>query len=103
MNPKKLVGLDSSERNSDRASIGSVILPIPGGISDANACDWGGDTMNPLQIAAAGMALSMLDNSSVIGDGLSGALSDLKNQVVSNTGAVKGAIAGVHSSVSNWI
>ena len=92
--PKKVSGFGFSERNSDRASIGSVTLPIPGGISDANACDWGGDTMNPLQIAAAGMALSMLDNSSVIGDGLSGALSDLKNQVVSNTGAVKGAIAG---------
>ena len=92
--PKKVSGFGFSERNSDRASIGSVVLPIPGGISDANACDWGGDTMNPLQIAAAGMALSMLDNSSVIGDGLSGALSDLKNQVVSNTGAVKGAIAG---------
>ena len=92
--PKKVSGFGFSERNSDRASIGSVILPIPGGISDANACDWGGDSMNPLQIAAAGMSLSMLDNSSVIGDGLSGALGDLKNQVVSNTGAVKGAIGG---------
>jgi hypothetical protein len=92
--PKKVSGFGFSERNSDRASIGSVILPIPGGISDANACDWGGDSMNPLQIAGAGIALSMLDNDSVIGDGLSGALGDLKNQVVSNTGAVKGAIGG---------
>ena len=92
--PKKVSGFGFSERNSDRASIGSVILPIPGGISDANACDWGGDSMNPLQIAGAGIALSMLDNDSVVGDGLSGALGDLKNQVVSATGAVKGAIGG---------
>ena len=38
--PKKVSGFGFSERNSDRASIGSVTLPIPGGISDANACDW---------------------------------------------------------------
>ena len=55
--PKKVSGFGFSERNSDRASIGSVILPIPGGISDANACDWGGDSMNPLQIAGAAIAL----------------------------------------------
>ena len=56
--PKKVSGFGFSERNSDRASIGSVILPIPGGISDANACDWGGDSMNEIQIAGAGIALS---------------------------------------------
>ena len=92
--PKKVSGFGFSERNSDRASIGSVILPIPGGISDANACDWGGDSMNPLQIAAAGAALSVLDSDSVAGGGLGGALGDLKNQVVGNTEAVKKAIGG---------
>tara|TARA_B100002019_G_scaffold223184_1_gene196069 strand:+ start:55 stop:1299 length:1245 start_codon:yes stop_codon:yes gene_type:complete len=91
--PKKVSGFGFSERNSDRASIGSVILPIPGGISDANACDWGGDTMNPLQIAGAAIALGALGSDAVPG-GLGGAFGDLKNQVVDNNPAVKGAIAG---------
>jgi len=91
--PKKVSGFGFSERNSDRASIGSVILPIPGGISDANACDWGGDSMNPLQIAGAAIALGALGSDAVPG-GLGGALGDLKNQVVDNNQAVKGAIAG---------
>jgi len=91
--PKKVSGFGFSERNSDRASIGSVILPIPGGISDANACDWGGDSMNPLQIAGAAVALGALGSDAVPG-GLGGALGDLKNQVVDNNQAVKGAIAG---------
>jgi hypothetical protein len=91
--PKKVSGFGFSERNSDRASIGSVTLPIPGGISDANACDWGGDTMNPLQIAGAAIALGALGSDAVPG-GLGGALGDIKNQVVDNNQAVKGAISG---------
>ena len=91
--PKKVSGFGFSERNSDRASIGSVILPIPGGISDANACDWGGDTMNPLQIAGAAIALGALGSDAVPG-GLGGAFGDLKNQVVENNPAVKEAIGG---------
>lgn len=91
--PKKVSGFGFSERNSDRASIGSVILPIPGGISDANACDWGGDTMNPLQIAGAAVALGALGSDAVPG-GLGGAFGDLKNQVVENNPAVKEAIGG---------
>ena len=97
--PKKVSGFGFSERNSDRASIGSVVLPIPGGISDANACDWGGDTMNPLQIAGAAIALGALGSDAVPG-GLGGALSDLKNQVVDNNETVKGAIAGATAAAA---
>ena len=97
--PKKVSGFGFSERNKDRASIGSVVLPIPGGISDANACDWGGDTMNPLQIAGAAIALGALGSDAVPG-GLGGALSDLKNQVVDNNETVKGAIAGATAAAA---
>ena len=44
-----------------RKGIGSVTLPIPGGISDQNNADWGDGRINPLQAAglqAAGTALS---------------------------------------------
>ena len=49
-----------SGRKTGGKSIGSVILPIPGGISDTNAVDWGSGTMNPIQAAAANFALTSL-------------------------------------------
>ena len=47
-----------SDRNSNRESIGTVILPIPGGISDTNSVSWGEDRMTPGQAAAASVALT---------------------------------------------
>ena len=44
-----------------RKGIGTVMLPVPGGITDQNNADWGDGRMNPLQAAgleAAGRALS---------------------------------------------
>ena len=41
----------------DKRSIGSVILPIPGGIQDGQAVTWGGQTMTPLDMALANVAL----------------------------------------------
>ena len=55
---KKLGG--KSGRKTGGLSIGSVILPIPGGISDTNAVDWGSGTMNPIQAAAANFTLTTL-------------------------------------------
>ena len=40
-----LSGIGSRQKN--RKGLGTVILPIPGGISDTNAVSWGGDTMDP--------------------------------------------------------
>jgi hypothetical protein len=90
--PKKISGFGFDERDSTRESIGTVTLPIPGGISDANACNWGDDTMGPLQLAAAGLALSALDvdGSTPIG----GALGDLKSQLVTNNTEMKKLIQG---------
>ena len=41
-----------------KRTIGSVILPIPGGIQDGQAVTWGGQTMTPLDMALANVALS---------------------------------------------
>jgi len=46
------------DRDSDRESIGSVFLPIPGGIQDSTAVSWGGQTMTPLDMAMADAALT---------------------------------------------
>jgi hypothetical protein len=83
--PKKVQGFSFGDRSgSSGRTIGTVTLPIPGGISDANACDWGDDRMGPLKLAAAGIALGALDASATSGGGIGGQLSDLKNQLVTN-------------------
>ena len=51
------IGFQSPGRNTNDRSIGSVILPIPGGISDQNQCDWGSASMTALDIAKANIAL----------------------------------------------
>ena len=56
-------GLGSGKGRDDlwtKKMIGSVTLPVPGGISDTNAVDWGSGTMNPIQAAAANIALETL-------------------------------------------
>ena len=50
---------------SERKILGSVTLPIPGGIADTNAVDWGEDTQNPLQAAVANLALEAIINNKV--------------------------------------
>jgi hypothetical protein len=88
--PKKVQGFGFGDRSgSSERTIGTVTLPIPGGISDANACNWGDDSMGPLQLAAAGLALGALDASATSGGGIGGQLGDLKNQLVSNNEEMK--------------
>lgn len=50
-------GFDTSGRQDPgRSSIGSVVLPIPGGIADQNKCDWGSSSATALDIAKANFA-----------------------------------------------
>ena len=50
------VGPGLNGQKSGRTLLGSVSLPIPGGIKDENGCDWAGDTMNEIQIQFGGLA-----------------------------------------------
>ena len=50
--------LGFSERDQNRNTLGSVILPIPSGIGDANAVSFGSNSLNPLDAAVADLALS---------------------------------------------
>jgi len=100
-----LLGVDTSARNtdfeglSDREILGTVILPIPGGIQDSNQVSWGSQNMNPAEVAAANFALN------TIFDGEKGAALATENLVQSITGSsdvknatgmvIAGAAAGV--------
>jgi hypothetical protein len=94
------LGVDTSARNSgDREILGTVILPIPGGISDNNQVSWGSQNMNPAEVAAANFALN------TIMKGPDGAALATENLVKSVTGSsdvknaagvvIAGAAAGV--------
>jgi len=62
--PKKFssdqFGFSARERAFSKDSIGTVILPIPSGISDTNSCNWGGADMNALKAGLADIALTTI-------------------------------------------
>ena len=51
-----------------RKPIGSVFLPIPGGIRDDQTVDWGEGRMNPVEAAAANVALKFLTGQDAVGE-----------------------------------
>lgn len=54
-------GVFALERNRGEEKIrGSVILPIPNGVTDQNIVNFGDGTLNPLQVAGAKVALNTL-------------------------------------------
>ena len=65
---------------------GSVVLPVPSGISDTNAVAWGQDTMNPIQAAAATIALDAMAENKDWTD----AVGDAANKIKGNTNVKKG-------------
>ena len=105
---KKKFGANSSDtsgRNSpDRSSIGSVVLPIPGGISDQNKCDWGSSSATALDIAKANFATSAIFES--LQAGVKTGLDDVK-KVFESQGeagqAIGMAIAGQVSGVDGLL
>ena len=82
----------NAARNSDsRKSIGSVILPIPAGISDTKTVDWGGgDKMNAVDIAKADVALKTITQGP--GEGINAA-GEYVNFVKNNPDDMQQAIA----------
>jgi len=102
--PKKLDGFaaaDNRETAASQRTLGSVMLPIPGGISDANACNWGDNNMNPLQIAGAAIALNAVGNSENTTDaGLGGVLGKLKNTIVDNNKVISDAIGSATAAAA---
>ena len=57
---RKHLGIE--QRQTDRESIGTVILPCPGGLRDSQQVTWQEDSLNPFQLAVANVALNLIDN-----------------------------------------
>ena len=63
------------KREKGRKGIGTVMLPVPGGITDQNNADWGDGRANPLQVAGLDIA------GSAIASGLEGGGTAAANQL----------------------
>ena len=107
--PKEIVGamekgsLGLSDRKKDRTSIGTVILPIPGGIQDQQQVSWGQDTMDAAAIALSDIALSAITEG--LGAGVDAAVNTAKNISKSDDAkkALATAIAGSASGAGNLL
>ena len=77
------------ERNvvKDRTIAGSVTLPIPGVVTDANGCEWGEDSMTALDAAIANIGLEFLT-----GD-VTGALKNTGSAIQKNKEDIKTALS----------
>ena len=102
--------LGISDRDPDRQSIGTVILPVPGGIQDSQQVTWTKDTINPMQLALANIALDTIgksvkegaqtasdlvksalksdDTKSALGTYIAGQASGAQNLLTRTTGAI---------------
>jgi len=78
------------ERNimKGRKPVGTVVLPIPGGIGDSNSCDWSENSMTAMQAAIANIGLSFLT-----GTDLAGQITGTAQGVQNNKDDIKEALS----------
>jgi hypothetical protein len=89
-----------AERTKNRTRLGTVVLPIPSGISETNGASWGSDTMDPGKALLANIALA----------GIKGGFSSAANTVesasegvVANSGEVKNAVAAKFAEAASGV
>jgi hypothetical protein len=75
--------------SSGRTILGSISLPIPGGIKDENGANWGPDKMDEMKIQASSLARAMTGAS---GKDAGKAAEDIAARVSGNSADVKKAI-----------
>ena len=102
--PRKIGGAKGgfgtrAPREKNRKGIGSVILPIPGGITDTNIADWGDGRINPLQAAGLQAASTFLTG------GIEAGMKDAGAQIGSlgegtNNEQAKSTLKGLFSAAS---
>ena len=92
------------DRETKGRSIGSVILPIPAGIGDAQAVSWGGNSMSAVQAAIAQAALDAITKSPQ--EGVDSLLNSAQ-KVAGNSGeastALANTLAGMASGSTRFI
>ena len=87
-----------SDRAEGRDGIGTVILPIPGGIQDTNSVQWAGQNMNAAEAALADVALRGITQGA---DGFFGGVKDVADKIASNSGEVGTAVAAAFAGAAS--
>ena len=83
-------GFSNAARNDKgERGIGTVILPIPGGIQDSNSVQWAGQNMNALEAGMANIALNTIEDG---GKGLADSTKSILNAIQTNSEGVKTAV-----------
>ena len=82
--------LGFEDRDKERKSIGTVILPIPGGIQDQQQVSWSQDNMDAAALAMSDFALAAITGG---GDAAMESGGDTVNAVAQNSKEVKSALA----------
>ena len=90
--------LGFSERDQNRNTLGSVILPIPSGIGDANAVSFGSNSLNPLDAAVADLALSGVAGG---GEGLKGAGQNILQTIAKNPDEAKTGLGAMIAGMAS--
>ena len=100
-------GSNNEFRNSgERETMGTVILPIPGGIKDDNRVSWSDGKANAAQLALANLALNTIAKGT---DGASAAIGDIVDILQSDAGntgtrtAVATVVAGAASGIGQQL
>ena len=89
--------------DTDSRSIGSVLLPIPGGISDGMNVSWNQENMDPAAIAKGQLALNTIMKG---GEGFADSVGDIANTIKNNSGVKEGVanlLAGAASGTGNQL
>ena len=85
------------DRETKGRSIGSVILPIPAGIGDAQAVSWGGNSMSAVQASIAQAALDAIKNPQ---EGVDSLLNSAE-KVAGNSGEASKALANTLAGMAS--
>jgi hypothetical protein len=90
---------DRAVVGKDRKAIGTVVLPIPGAITDQNVAEWGDGRINPLQLAGLEVAGAALAKGGGLGDAGKTVGSQLE-KLSGTASKAKEALAGVISAAA---
>ena len=87
-----------SDRAESRDGIGTVILPIPGGIQDTNSVQWSGQNMNAAEAAMANIALRGITGGP---DGFFTGIKDAADKIAANSSEVGTAAAAAFAGAAS--
>ena len=83
--PGVLKERNRKDASLDKINMGSIILPMPGGLKDNNRQDWGSGSLNPLQAVGAQLAMAAFKGGNEVGGLLQSVANDVGSTDMEDT------------------